>query len=280
MAYNDRMDTYQKITEFYQSIYTDKRVIGKSYFGRDIYAVKIGDGRPIGIAQYAIHGREFITANLAMAHYERGVAKGSCWLVPMSNPDGCLLSEIGLSSVEKEKDKKYLLSIHQGDRDFFLWKANGRGVDLNVNFDAKWGEGIKNVRSAGLENYIGEKPFSEKESMALKEFTEEIMPNYTLSYHTKGEEIYWRFLNSTRTCPRHFMLAQVIARTTGYPIKDAFSSVGGYKDWCIDKYAIPSFTIEAGRDDFTHPLREDALEDILIKNKDVLFELSKAASIF
>jgi g-D-glutamyl-meso-diaminopimelate peptidase len=273
------MDTYQKIAEFYQRICTDKRIIGKSFFGRDIYAVKIGDGRPIGIAQYAIHGREFITANLAMFHYERGVAKGSFWLVPMSNPDGCLLSEIGLLSVEREEDEKYLLSIHQGDKDFSMWKANGRGVDLNVNFDAKWGTGIKNIHLAGSENYIGEKPFSEKESVALKEFTEEIMPDYTLSYHTKGEEIYWRFLNSTRTCPRGFVLAQVISGATGYAIKDAFGSVGGYKDWCIDKYGIPSFTIEAGRDDFVHPLRENALEDILMKNKDVLFELSKSASI-
>ena len=74
-------------------------------------------------------------------------------------------------------------------------------------------------------------------------------------------------------------MAQVISSVTGYAIKDAFGSVGGYKDWCIDKYGIPSFTIEAGRDDFIHPMREDTLGDILTKNKNVLFELSKVASI-
>ena len=270
------MDTYQKITEFYNQINTEKTVIGKSQFGRNIYAVKIGEGRPTGIGQYAIHGREFITAHLAIAHYERGLENGSCWLIPMSNPDGCLLSEVGISSVEKEEDKKYLLSICDENQDFSLWKANGRGVDLNVNFDANWGEGLKNIRNPGAENYIGESPFSEKESMALKEFTEKIQPDYTVSYHTKGEEIYWRFLNSSRTCPHHSYLAAVISKVTGYPLKDAFGSVGGYKDWCIKKHGIPSFTIEVGADEYAHPLREPALTDIIKKNKDVLYALSKA----
>ncbi len=273
------MDTYHKIVNFYENLKTEKRIIGKSYFGRNIYAMKLGEGRPTGIAQYAIHGREFIVANLGLAHYWRGLARGSCWIIPMSNPDGCLLSEIGLSSVVNAKDKEYLKSIHQENEDFSLWKANGRGVDLNVNFNASWGQGIKNNRTAGAENYIGERPFSEKESIALKEFTEDIKPDYTLSYHTKGEDIYWRFLNSTRTCPRHFELAQVISAVTGYSIKDTYGSVGGYKDWCIDKYGIPSFTIEAGKDEYAHPLREDALEDILKKNEDVLYELSKIAAI-
>ena len=268
------MDIYQKTKRFYECVSTEKRIIGQSHFGRDIFAVKVGEGRPVGIAQYAIHGREYITTELAFAHYEIGVSKGSVWILPLMNPDGALLSQIGLRSVEREEDKTCLLRWNQGE-DFSLWKANGRGVDLNVNFSACWGKGIKNTKKAGAENYIGERPFSEKETQALKDFTEEISPDYTVSYHTKGEEIYWYFHQPRKACIRDFSLAKTLSKSTGYPLAFAENSAGGYKDWCIQSLGIPSFTIEAGKDSFLHPLNEKALEDILRKNRQALYDLSK-----
>ena len=268
------MDIYEKTERFYKSVKTEKKIIGKSLFGRNIFAVKVGDGNPVGIAQYAIHGREYVTANLAFAHYERGLFKGSFWLIPLSNPDGALLSEQGISSVQSAKDRERLAALNGGE-DFSLWKANGRGVDLNVNFPARWGMGEKNVKTAGAENYIGARPFSEPETVALRDFTERISPDYTVSYHTKGEEIYWYFYQSTRTCPRHKALATALSRSTGYPLASAGNSAGGYKDWCIQTLQIPAFTIEAGRGDFAHPLGETALVDIIEKNKTALYELSK-----
>ncbi len=269
------MDIYEKVTRFYQSVKTEKRSIGRSVFGRELYAVKAGEGRPIGIAQYAIHGREFITSMLAMEQYKIGAAKGSCWFLPLVNPDGALLSEKGLLSVKEEKDRLFLISINDGSQDFSLWKANGRGVDLNVNFDADWGKGVKNVRIAGRENYIGEFPFSEPETRVLKAFTEEIAPDYTLSYHTKGEEIYWYYKQQGEVRQRHLKIAQTIANSTKYPLANAKGSVGGYKDWCVLKYQIPSFTIEAGADKFSHPLKEEALENIVNVNRLAVYDLSK-----
>ena len=84
------MDIYAEIEQFYESVQTEKSVIGKSLFGRKIFACKVGEGAPVGIAQYAMHGREFITAKLAVTHFLRGVCKGSVWLVPLVNPDGAL----------------------------------------------------------------------------------------------------------------------------------------------------------------------------------------------
>ncbi len=268
------MNIYEKTQAFYESVKTEKRVIGNSLFGRKLYAVKMGEGAPVGVAQYAMHGREYITAELAFAHYNKGVRRGSVWLVPLVNPDGALLSEVGLSSVRGERAKEQLLRLNGGE-DFSLWKANGRGVDLNVNFPARWGKGRKNTRQAGAENYIGETPFSEPETIALKKFTEEIKPEYTLSYHTKGEEIYWYFYQSLYTCSRDKRLALVVSRSTGYPLAYAKNSVGGYKDWCIQRRGIPSFTIEAGADSFSHPLGQEGLNDIIEKNENVLYDLSK-----
>lgn len=269
------MDIYQIVTKFYETAETEKTVIGKSALGRKLYAVKIGEGKPVGIAQYAIHGREYVTAMLALEQYKIGLFKGSCWLVPLANPDGALLSQKGLDSVAKKNVAKRLLSLNNGERDFSLWKANARGVDLNVNFDAEWGKGAKNVKTAGAENYIGAKPFSEPETLALKEFTEKITPDYTVSYHTKGEEIYWYFYQSMRTCPRDKRLACALSLSTGYPLAYAKGSVGGYKDWCIQSLKIPSFTVEAGADCYEHPLGSEAVEDIIAKNKYALYDLSK-----
>lgn len=268
------MDIYEKVRFFYESVSVEKCVIGKSLFGRELYAVKMGEGAPVGLAQYAMHGREFITARLAIEQYKRGVAKGSVWLVPLVNPDGGLLSEQGLCSAPPEY-RDELLCLNGGSADFSLWKANGRGVDLNVNFAADWGKGVKNVRFAGAENYIGERPFSEPETLALKRFTEKIKPQYTVSYHTKGEEIYWYFYQPLRVCARDKGLALALSRSTGYPLRTAKGSAGGYKDWCIQRLGIPSFTIEAGSDERQHPIREDGLAEILEKNGNALYALSE-----
>ena len=268
------MDIYQTVKEFYESANCDKKIVEKSLFGRSMYALKCGEGKPVGIAQYAIHGREFITAKLAIAHFKRGISRGSVWLLPLVNPDGALLSERGISTAPTAWQDR-LLSIN-GNADFSLWKANGRGVDLNVNFDAKWGTGKKNVFSPSSENYVGESAFSEMETRALRDFTQEISPDYTVSFHTKGEEIYWRFYQSQEASKRDRTLAEKISQTTGYPLADAKGSAGGYKDWCIQTLKIPSFTIEVGKDAFTHPLGMDALADIIEKNIDVLDVLSKA----
>ncbi|MBR2647049.1 MAG: hypothetical protein IKD47_05790 [Clostridia bacterium] len=268
------MDIYKRIADFYDGVNAEKRIIGNSLFGRKLFAVKVGDGAPVGIAQYAIHGREFITARLAIEQYKKGIKKGSCWFVPLVNPDGALLSEKGLDSVTDERAAAFLKSIHK-DKPFSLWKANGRGVDLNVNFDADWGNGVKNVRFAGAENYIGNEPFSELEALALKEFTEQIRPDYTVSYHTKGEEIYWQFHQSPAALERDRRLAESLARATGYSLAQAKGSVGGYKDWCIKKWAIPAFTIEAGAERFSHPIvSKDGWQNVLAHNLNALYVLS------
>ena len=269
------MDVYSETQKLFQNFQGKKTIIGKSVLGRNLYAFKIGAGKPVGIVQYALHGREFITSCLAKEHIKVGLYKGSVWLIPLSNPDGALLSQTGLKSVRGEKRKRQLLALNKGNEDFSLWKANARGVDLNVNFDAEWGKGEKNIQSAGAENYIGTKPFSEKETRALKRFTQKIAPDYTVSYHTKGEEIYWYFGQTDKALIRDKRLADTIAKTTGYILAQPSGSAGGYKDWCIRTLHIPAFTIEAGADILSHPIRQDNFTEIAKKNRFVLYELSK-----
>ncbi len=269
------MDIYQETEKLYNGYKIEKKIIGKSVLGRNIYAFKVGEGSPVGLAQYAMHGREFITARLAFLQMERGIHRGSVWFVPLVNPDGALLSEVGISSVHKQADKALLYKLNGGE-DFSLWKANARGVDLNVNFPALWGKGAKNVFEAGAENYVGKKPLSEPETLALHAFTKKVQPDYTVSYHTKGEEVYWYFYQGMRFLFRDKALAISISKSTGYPLAYAKNSVGGYKDWCIQTLKIPAFTIEAGSDNLAHPLQGDlTLQSLWERNKDVIYNLAK-----
>ena len=221
---------FDEVKKFYQSYCGKKCVIGYSFKGREIFAFHIGSltGRQF-ISTYAIHGREWITARLAIKHITVGVKKGGGWIIPLVNPDGASISE----TVSP------------------LWKANARGVDLNVNFDADWGSGRLNVKTRGSENCIGDCPFSECETAALRDFTLLIRPYVTFSFHTKGEEIYWRYdgLGDIRG-------AEILSSVTGYKSKIIYGSAGGYKDWCIKKLHIPSYTIECGSDELEHPITD------------------------
>lgn len=219
---------YDDVGKFYQSYAQKKCVIGYSCQGRNIYAFHTGDftGRQF-IAVYAVHAREWITARLALKHLCKGIKKGGGWIIPLLNPDGALLSQTSRP----------------------LWKANARGVDLNCNFDADWGSGRLNTVQRGGENCIGDCPFSEPETVALKEFTLKVRPFVTLSFHTKGEEIYWEFAGKGDKRG-----AEILRTATGYTVKRIYGSAGGYKDWCIQKLCIPAYTIECGSDSLTHPI--------------------------
>lgn len=221
------MNVYEKVTKFYQKYDGMKCVIGYSFYGRNIYAFHVGHtyGKQF-IAVYAVHAREWITAVLALDEIKRGTKQGG-WIIPLLNPDGALISQT----------------------DEPLWKANGRGVDLNCNFDAEWGTGRLNTTIRGAENCIGDYPNSESETIALVRFTQKIAPYVTLSFHTKGGEIYWEFGGSGDEDG-----AKIIADYTGYAVKRIVGSAGGYKDWCIQKLNIPAYTIECGDDNFTHPI--------------------------
>ncbi len=273
------MDLYERVQEEYRRHRGEKTVYGTSAEGRPLFAMHIGSlAGPQGISQYAIHGREWATGLIGLYHVQRGVPCGGIWILPLSNPDGAMLSLEGAGSVSRER-RNFLTDVN-GGTDFSLWKANARAVDLNVNFDARWGTGARNVRTPAPENYIGPTPRSEPETRALIAFTERIRPDFTVSWHTKGEEIYWEFHQPLAARPRDRRLASALSKSTGYPLKRVRNSAGGYKDWCISALGIPAFTVEAGADRLSHPLTEEALPALLPRTLDALCDLVRAAVRF
>lgn len=251
------MDVLEELQSFYRTWQEEKGYIGCTENGVLIPFFKVRKTEsPVILAQYAIHAREYITTYIGMMQARdfclRGI-KGTVYFIPAVNIDGIAEAVYG--------DKTY--------------KANAKMVDLNVNFDAKWGEGEKNVGIKAAENYIGAFPFSESETKALRDFTVTVNPDITLSYHSKGEEIYWEFFQGKREKRRDIKIARLVSRATGYPLKSAGISSGGYKDWCIEKLKIPALTIEVGSDALSHPIGKEFAEEIFLKNREVMKVLTE-----
>ncbi len=272
--------------------------IGNSVLGRPIFCIKVGEGQRKILVQYAIHAREHITYHLAILHAKkllRDKLDASIFLIPLSNPDGVCLAVDGIESINNinhdleisvghfpfcpetstlnqlrvNKYKNTLLHINNNS-DFSLWKANINAVDLNVNFDAKWGTGKQNVFVQNSANFVGKRANSEPETQVLVNFTKVIKPNMTISYHSKGEVIYYRFGQTGKILKRDKKIALAISKETGYKLGRAVGSVGGYKDWCIQELDIPSLTIEVGSDKLSHPLTTNCLPKIWEQNRNVI----------
>lgn len=246
------MDLSSSLYGFYDGWKKDKGFIGTTQKGALIpfFAVRKTE-YPVILAQGAIHAREYITAYLLMLlarHFDAFGRFGTAYFIPAVNLDGVKIAE--------RFDGSY--------------KANANGVDLNVNFPARFGSGAKNVTFRGKENYIGKRPFSERETEALRDFTLSVRPDVTLSYHSKGEEIYWDFHQTGKRKEKDLKLAGIIADKTGYKVRPSGASAGGYKDWCIESLSIPAFTIEVGDDGLSHPIERKEVYSVFLKNREVI----------
>lgn len=240
----------------------DVFTIGKSVRGKSLLCVRVGEGEQTLFVTAAIHAREHATATLVLmqAEYALGRLKkgdGTIYFLPCVNPDGADIA------CGKQKPPDF----YKGDPR--LYKANARGVDLNVNFDADWETGKSNVFSPAGANYVGEKPFSEPETEALKNFTLSVLPDVTISYHLKGREIYYDFRGYGNE-KESLSLAKRVNEKLRYKIvADDGTSAGGYKDWCIKRLKIPSLTIEIGDDALYHPVSEKNLTEDYARNVDL-----------
>lgn len=253
-------------------------VVGYSTLNQPIYGVHLGnyEGKQI-LIEGGIHAREYpsslVVAN--MIEYMSTIdLPGGVYAIPLSNPDGARLVLDGLDWIPCQKLKDYILHINDGSTDFSQWKADILAVDLNVNFDALWGEGSQNVFCVAPGNFVGYFPESEREVRNLIDFSYRVRPDLTLSYHTKGDVIYYGFeLLTPEELARDEEIAQFIATINGYtPIKTE-NSVAGYSDWASEYLKVPAFTIEIAPATVPTPVPLEYVEPASEANKNVPLRL-------
>lgn len=253
----------------------DTVAVGQSTTGQEIYGYHIGNySGPQILIEAGIHAREYPSSLtvVGMAKYlaTQEITNGGIYIVPLVNPDGARLVLDGLDWITCAKTREYLLSINDGNTDFSQWKANIWAVDLNVNFPALWGGGSQNVFCPSPANWVGYYPASEREVRVLMDLTANILPALTLSYHTKGNVIYYGFETLTpEEIARDLGIADIISSINGYqPIKTE-NSTGGYSDWVSKTYRIPAFTVEVGDSSLPTPIPLSAIPDAIARNQAV-----------
>ena len=271
--------TYQELVQRIVDLQNDGLELfnaGKSLMGQNILATHVGsyDGVQI-LIQGGIHAREWITSLLMVEqarflHNNNLVTNGGIYFLFLTNPDGAEIVLDGLPWLPCEITQEYIRIANGGSLDFSQYKANANLVDLNTNFDAQWGSGSQNVTCPAPEDFIGFYPNSEREVLNLINFTNRIRPSLTISYHSKGEVIYYGFGGeSEENLERDRLIGQDLATVTGYTLIPTENSSGGYKDWCIEKLTIPAYTIEVGREELPHPIGIEELPLIFEQNRDV-----------
>ena len=265
-------------------------VIGNSVQGKALYMLRMGEGQNRVLYNAAHHANEWITTPVLMKYIEQFSAaysqnrnifdtnareiydNTSIYIVPMVNPDGVDLVTgavaPGSAVYENARAMNYLhLPFPSG------WKANIRGVDLNLQYPAGW-EIAREIKmsqgytSPGPRDYVGEAPLTEPESYAMAEITRTLNPSLILAYHTQGEIIYWRYLDYLP--PNSYEIVRLLSQVSGYRYEDTPLASGhaGYKDWFILKYNRPGYTIECGRG--ANPLHINQFDQIYRDNIGIL----------
>lgn len=251
--------------------------IGNSELGREIPVMRLGNPEADHhvLLQGAIHGREHMTAWLLMAMTDYWLSHGIlayeniCYhIIPMSNPDGVIISQTGV--LTEEQQNIYHSDTQKGYTSAYmtdyapLWKANGKGVDINRNFPTGWDK-IDKIDAPSSEMFQGEAPFSSAEAAALRDYTLSYDFDVTISYHSTGSLIYYGYDDKEPVNKASETLAKAVRDISGYDLAGSIGVVGaGYKDWVIDELEIPSLTIEIGCED--SPLAERELYSIFARN--------------
>ena len=207
-----------------------KQVIGKSYQGRDIVAIKISDNvatdesEPEVLFTHHQHAREHLTVEMALYLLrELGAGYGSdsrvtnavngreIWIVPDLNPDG------GEYDIASGSYRSWRKNRQPNSGSSYI------GTDMNRNWDYKWGCCGGSSGSKSSETYRGTAPESAPEVKVVADFVRSRIVGgkqqitAAIDFHTYSELVLWPFGWTTANT------------TTGMTQddRDAFATVGG-----------------------------------------------------
>ena len=253
--------------------------IGSSVLGSPLHRLDLGEGTRRVLFNAAHHANEWITVPLLMKYtetlarayaYDQEVfgfparellAEAKLTVLPCVNPDGMDLVTGDIRS-GPDYDKALAIAADYPALPFPEgWKANLRGTDPNLQYPAGW-EQAREIKCAqgfispAPRDYVGAAPLEAPESRAVYDYTRLFSPVLTLSYHSQGQVIYWKYLDMEP--PGALELARQFARASGYAVESTpyASGFAGYKDWFIQDYNLPGYTIEVGLGENPLPLSD------------------------
>ncbi|WP_018685008.1 M14 family metallopeptidase [Actinokineospora enzanensis] len=246
-----------------------KRVIGKSYQGRDIIAVKISDNaatdenEPEVLFTHHQHAREHITVEMALylittltdgyttdSRVKNLVDTREIWVLPDLNPDG---GEYDIATGTYRSWRKNR-QPNEG--------STAVGTDLNRNWDFKWACCNGSSTNPASETYRGPSAASAPEVKVVQNFVKSRVVggkqqiSTAIDFHSYGELVMWPFgwtqqqvvTGMTRDQYNTFAtLGRAMAQTNGYTAEQdstLYITDGAIDDYLWGTQKIYAFTIE------------------------------------
>jgi hypothetical protein len=274
--------------------------IGKSYQGRDLWAVKISDNVNVDEAEPEVmfdgghHADEHMATEMTL-HVLHWLADGygvdpritnivntrEIWIVFLVNPDGA----------------EYDIS---GGR-YHSWRKNRQptpgtssiGTDLNRNYSYRWGGGGLTSADPASRFYRGTAAFSTPEDRAMRDFMASRVVNgrqqirAAMTFHENGRLVEWPYgytmadVPADMTVQDHAALASIgrhMAATNGYTpqqASDLYVDTGTSRDYQYGVYRIFAYTFELSIRDYPD---DSLIEAETGRNKEaVLWLIERAA---
>ncbi|RSS80957.1 M14 family metallopeptidase [Streptomyces sp. WAC06614] len=292
----------QRIAQ-YPSIMS-KRVIGKSYQGRDIVAIKISDNvgtdenEPEVLFTHHQHAREHLTVEMALyLMKELGSKYGTesrvtgmvnsreIWIVPDLNPDG------GEYDIATGSYRSWRKNRQPNSGSSYV------GTDLNRNWDYKWGCCGGSSSSKSSETYRGTAGESAPEVKVVADFVRSRVVGgkqqikAAIDFHTYSELVLWPYgWTYNDTAPgltaddlaAYKKIGQSMAASNGYTPEqssDLYITDGTIDDWLWGNQKIFSYTFEmypsSGGGGFYPP--DEVIDRETARNKDAVLQLLENA---
>ena len=246
-----------------------KRVLGQTYQGRNIVAVKISDNVGTDEAEPEVlydanhHAREHLTVEMAIyllhlyadnyasdSRIRNVVNSREIWIIPSVNPDG---AEYDVASGS-----------------YRSWRKNRQpnsgssyiGTDLNRNYGYRWGCCGGSSSSTSSDTYRGPSAFSAPETRVIRDFVNSRVVGgvqqikAAMDFHTYSELVLWPFGHTTANTGTGMSadqnntfatLGRQMAATNGYTPEqssDLYITDGDSLDWLWGTHKIFAYTFE------------------------------------
>lgn len=127
---------------------------------------------------------------------------------------------------------------------------------------------LVDLRGPAPRDFVGFAPLTEPEAITIYNFTLQYDFKLVIAFHSQGEVIYWQFQNYNPT--NAYNIGTKFSEASGYLLDSTpyDSSFAGYKDWFIQDFNKPGYTIEVGLG--TNPLPISQFDQIYKDNLGIL----------
>ncbi|MBK6447304.1 MAG: zinc carboxypeptidase [Bacteroidetes bacterium] len=232
--------------------------LGNSIEGRPIKALRISSssandpGKGDVVFTALIHAREWISGETVLyladkmlqqratdAVLRANMDRLQIWIIPVLNPDGFLYTQTTDRYWRKNRR-------NNGDGTF--------GVDLNRNWGYQWGLSSGSSASTSSDIYHGTGPFSEAETIRMRDFLSSLTNLKSLvSYHSYSEFYLRPWSYTTSDPPGEQTLHSIVLRNISriqavhghvYTETIGYTSSGETTDYLWNEYRAASFTPE------------------------------------